>query len=378
MKIINYLTTLSIILVVLFTACPEEPDNELECGAHEIEVDGDCECEDGYHWNEDGTKCLLNTTSHNFVWEIDTLGGYGSYLNDVAIIDENNVLVVGNIETDTMEYNAAHWNGSEWELMGIYSNTLDLYSIHYFSEDDIWVTSHCFPLHWNGIEWTLYHLNNMGMPGVCVGEAIWGTAPSNLYFVGDNGSIVHYDGVSFNQMESGTDVDLLDIDGTPDGECVFAVGWNSTLPAPCVVLEMTNGIWNTLYYTEGSLPQDGNVGWVWGVGVLQDTVYLPSSAGLWKYNFVNQDSILINNTKSHMHQSAFKSVNVKSTNDIFFAGSGFKYIHFNGSTYYYSQEISDMYPQRALNGSDYNGNLVVMVGYFNWWEGALVVKGYHE
>ena len=57
----------------------------------------------------------MDTTSHNFIWEIDTLGIGGSYLNDVAIIDENNIWVVGNIETDTATYNAAHWDGNECE-----------------------------------------------------------------------------------------------------------------------------------------------------------------------------------------------------------------------------------------------------------------------
>ncbi len=51
-------------------------------------------------WLEDGIAVdtsltaiaqTMDTTSHNFVWEFDTLGDYGSYLNDVAIIDENNI-----------------------------------------------------------------------------------------------------------------------------------------------------------------------------------------------------------------------------------------------------------------------------------------------
>ncbi|MFQ6605929.1 MAG: hypothetical protein ACE5D8_10345, partial [Fidelibacterota bacterium] len=51
--------------------------------------------------SEEVTAATMDTTSHNFTWEIDTLGNYGSYLNDVAIIDENNIWVVGNIETDS-------------------------------------------------------------------------------------------------------------------------------------------------------------------------------------------------------------------------------------------------------------------------------------
>tara|TARA_B100000315_G_C14595477_1_gene598834 strand:- start:30 stop:263 length:234 start_codon:yes stop_codon:yes gene_type:complete len=72
MKKINYLTVFSIILVVLFTACQKDPDS----------LNGDTpdepfECPDGYHiCGSDSTDCCLDTTSHNFVWEVDTLGGY--------------------------------------------------------------------------------------------------------------------------------------------------------------------------------------------------------------------------------------------------------------------------------------------------------------
>jgi len=142
------------------------------------------ECSDNYSpCFDDTTQCCLDTTSHNYTWTIDTLGTNGSYLRDVIIIDENNIWAVGNIVTDTGEYNAARWNGMVWELFGIYSNTANLYSIKYFSEDDIWVTSHCFPIHWDGSNWTLYHLNNMGLD-VCAGYANWGSSTSNMYFVG--------------------------------------------------------------------------------------------------------------------------------------------------------------------------------------------------
>ena len=57
----------------------------------------------------------MDTTSHNFTWDIDTLGISGT-LRDVQIIDENNIWVVGEIETDTATYNAAHWNGNDWEM----------------------------------------------------------------------------------------------------------------------------------------------------------------------------------------------------------------------------------------------------------------------
>ncbi len=76
------------------------------------------DCEPGWHQCEnDNTICCLDSTSHSFYWTIDSLGIYGSYLNDVAIVNENDIWVVGNIETDSTSYNAAHFDGNEWELI---------------------------------------------------------------------------------------------------------------------------------------------------------------------------------------------------------------------------------------------------------------------
>jgi len=357
-----------------------------ECGA------GSLPCEDNiteccevicpelhHHCGDFLTECCLDTTSHNFIWEIDTLGGHNSYLKDVAIIDENNIWAVGDIRTDSGRFNLAKWNGDRWDLhlFGVAGVTGD--GIHVFSENDVWVATGII-YHWNNGTWERYHLWDMGVLGPGDGgvTSVWGSSPSDIWFVGDSGSIVHYDGSGFTRMESGTEVDLKDIDGTADGEHVFAVGWDNNIPAPSTVLELIDGVWNTLYYTEGAFPQDGDVGWVWGVGVHNATAYMPTTAGLWKYNYITQDSVLIPNTISYMDRSAFVGVKINSINDIFFAGTGFKYNHFNGNSYYYSHEITDMYPQRAMLGSDYNDNLAVMVGYFNWWEGALIAKGFHE
>ena len=332
-----------------------------------------------HHCGDFLTECCLDTTSHNFIWEIDTLGNYGSYLKDVSIVEEDNIWVVGNIETDSGRFNLAKWNGGNWILYQVGPTGNNLYSIWYFYENDIWVTNVCSSYNWNGAEWIYYRFSSGGV-GVdaCAGNAIWGSSPEDIWFVGSGGSIVHYDGSGFTHMESGTEVDLVDVDGTPDGEHVFAVGWDHNIPAPSTVLELIDGVWNTLYYTEGALPSDGDVGWVWGVGVHNATAYMPTTAGLWKYNYITQDSVLVPNTISYMDRSAFTGINIQSENDIFYAGAGFIYNHFNGNSYYYSYEITDMYPQRAMRGSDYKNDLAIMVGFFNGYEGALIAKGYHE
>jgi len=93
--------------------------------------------------SEEVFATTMDTTSHNFTWEIDTLGNYGSYLNDVAIVAENNIWVVGYITTDTATYNAAHWNGSEWELILI-DRIVDCDGVYAFNNNEIWFSDGCF------------------------------------------------------------------------------------------------------------------------------------------------------------------------------------------------------------------------------------------
>jgi len=119
-------------MFLFLTACPDTPEPPPECGPNQVlNASGDdCDCAPGYHWNEDQTKCLMDTTSHNFVFYEDQVVGdpLTSGFFDVSIINGNNIWAVGYIETDEYDtstgfdyskYNAAHWDGNEWTLKKI-------------------------------------------------------------------------------------------------------------------------------------------------------------------------------------------------------------------------------------------------------------------
>ena len=77
--------------------------------------------------SEKVTAQTLETTSHNFTWQTFEFGEHSSsVLYDVAIIDENNIWAVGEIymndslgNADPIAYNAAHWDGNQWETKRI-------------------------------------------------------------------------------------------------------------------------------------------------------------------------------------------------------------------------------------------------------------------
>lgn len=69
-------------------------------------------------------------------------------------------------------------------------------------------------------EWTV-------MPSGTISDlnAIWGTSPNNIYAVGNNGVILHFDGITWTQMNSGTTGSLVSIIGFSENE-IYALGFN--------------------------------------------------------------------------------------------------------------------------------------------------------
>src|SRR5690606_10162549 len=147
-----------------------------------------------------------------------------STLYDVAIINENSIWCVGDIKiADTSEngytnYCYLKWNGIEWEKGKLKyfppgsigdSITTSGNSIFAFNEDDVWISGGAV-FHWNGSDWKIYY--DTGAEG---SNKIWGTSSNDIYFVGRNGSIVHYNGSpgadGWTKIESGTDLSLSDI-----------------------------------------------------------------------------------------------------------------------------------------------------------------------
>jgi len=367
-----------VLLVVLLSAC----QNDVEIVA---------ECDPGWHPCEnDQTECCLDTTSHNIIWTIDTLGFYNSILRDVAIVNENNIWVVGNIVvpdpdssfngTGRKEYNAAHWDGNKWELIEIYNTTIDLYSIKYFSEDDIWVTSFGFPYHWNGFAWTEYHLQNMGLD-VSAGRSIWGSS-SDLYFVGYEGSIVHYDGESFNKIESGTEINLTDICGS-DEENIWISG-ATTDDGQGVLLEKNNITWDTIIETDmnesgATPPYDTLYGSIEGLWISEQgkNLWLVNGWGVFNYS--------ISSGKFNWHYPRWWTENdsfgnlycIRGTadNNVFACGELSTILHYNGSTWRWYQEFYVNYMK--LMSIDISQNSVVIVGRSPDRK-AVIIRGYQS
>lgn len=175
----------------------------------------------------------MDTTSHNFTWQTWTFGEHSSsVLRDVAIINENNIIAVGEIymndslgQHDPHAYNAVHWDGNEWKLFRVMfyagcSNPTIMVpypasSIIVFNENDIWISMYGDQVaRLDGMTQVETHC----MPVSFSINKIWGTSSNDLYAVGSNGTIVRFNGTLWWRMGTITDLTIYDIWGDLYGE----------------------------------------------------------------------------------------------------------------------------------------------------------------
>ncbi len=185
----------------------------------------------------DSTPALLartmDTTSHDWTWTMQTFGVLSSQFDDVAIINDTLAYAVGKVylndslgQTDPQPYGFAIWNGQTWTFKKIfYSGNLIISSIRgiYVSKpNEIWLAGGSI-FRWDGQSShapLVFSRLTLPSPNATV-EKLWGDSPSNVYGVGNTGTILHYNGSLWRKIESETSLDIYDVYG--DGGEVLAI-----------------------------------------------------------------------------------------------------------------------------------------------------------
>jgi len=299
-------------------------------------------------WKTSVQITTLDTTSHTIHWQApDTLGVYG-LIRDVWVFSRDNAWAVGEIilpdstgKPDMSNpYNAAHWDGNKWEIKKITVNfhgniiTPPLNGIFAFSQTDIWLSSGV-PVHGNGDVWTQYHLYDMGVLSSNDGSInkLWGINSSDLFFVGNKGTIVHYFNGTWTKMESHTTVDLQDIWGI-DNEHVWATGTNIG-DGHSVVLQYNGKQWTTIYDNTNKPPNE-KFGFrsVWTDRI--DKIFLVGDAYSSMINLNTNKLQLLNNNLQKWVATRIRATNRR---DIFQVGNAGETIHFNGLNWHLYPEL---------------------------------------
>lgn len=101
--------------------------------------------------------------------------------------------------------------------------------------DDIWIVGQeGLIVHWDGSTWTPVASGT----GASL-RRVFGTGPKHAVAVGTGGTILHWDGVSWNRKVSGTSEVLTGVWGTGPAN-MWAGGWNGT------ILKWNGATWSAL------------------------------------------------------------------------------------------------------------------------------------
>jgi len=315
------------------------------------------------HSSNELNVATMDTTSHDFTFTTYTFGGQAGTctLYDVAIIDENNIWAVGEIylldsleQPDPHAYNAVHWDGNQWEIKRLkYYGSCSaveyppLKAIWAFSNNDMVITNGGSIGWFNGNTVTL----DCGVNPLLTGSInkIWGTDSRDLYVVGNNGNIAHYQNGQWSKIESGTTTIINDIWGiinNQDKTILYCPVSSFFVPGDKKILKITadkvdSVSWNRDIRLYSGWTSDENFLYVCGEGA-----------------YVNKFG---NWSRINLPEVGMNSVRGNDINDISIAGDFGFVAHFNGVNWKTLSSFNDKgYSEVAVKG-----NIIAICGNYN-------------
>jgi hypothetical protein len=330
----------------------------------------------------------MDTTSHDFSWQIFRLGDYGTWIRDVAIINDTLIYAVGEIyknfpngEEDPKPYSLARWDGHSWSIKRLYYKYKDyqgqeviapnpIARILPFGENDIWLSSGSV-FHWNGrdsiadLSFSRVSLTEDVDEGKSL-DVIWGTSSNDIYAAGAKGTILHFDGRKWQVIESGTNLTFYDIWGGMNDSGtkpeVLAVG-SIVLTHSGRVIEKLDGLNAEQISTEG-IPYNNTDVWF----IPEKAYYVASGFLYYKHRLTDPSWTEI----SGLTDYSITDIYGPDRNDIFVTTSYGNILHFNGKSW------KTNYNEVKLHGVVYSSvrlknNLAVAVGGYPNYEGFIAI-----
>ncbi len=322
----------------------------------------------------------MDTTSHIFTWQETTLGdGSSSHLHDVAILNDTLAYAVGEIylldssgQIDPIAYSVAIWNGASWQMKRLYYGGTNLISdirgISAFGATDVWLAAGGV-FHWNGIGSQadlVFSRLTLPDPAATI-ERVWGFSNTQLYGVGNAGTVVFYDGSAWHKLESGTTLDVRDVYGNRNPrtgkEEILAVA-SSTGSFERKILLLSSAVSDV---PDSGLLPFSKLGGVW---LVPGSMYVVVGDGVYSRHDLSSDSPWTH--YAGVTQFFTPSVRGNGLNDIIVTGVFGELLHFNGFSWH-SYRSSLGLTNAVLGSVEIRGNHAIVVGF----EGsrALVIVG---
>ena len=365
--------------LLIITACNDSTSNvilpaECDAGFNICESDSTqcCEviCEDRYHiCGELLSECCLDTTSHDVFWITDTLPGYDLF--DAAIINENDIWVVGEIELGQSHGNTAHWDGESWTVIQI-ERPAPFENVFAFETDEIWFSDGCNIYRYDGNEfhkmWECYWQDGV----VNKVRYIHGVTPTSIYFAGNGGFILYYDGNTFTQIQSDSETNFKSIVGVSDSEIWF---FGMDPVALRMIIYKYNGAELTIYsdyiYSPLFINYHILAGWIYGLYTdSEEYLWILTNNGIYR---CNSDDASDCDILTPTQELLMYAISGSSQNDLFYTGSSGDTYHYNGNSLYKFDQLRGNHVHYGLDVSE---NMVILVGVTDDYENSIIVRGY--
>ena len=324
-------------------------------------------------------KPNTDTTSHNFTWQVDTIGFYQSIVRDVAIINENNIWAVGRFHkkhstqdsTENDRYGLAKWNGIKWQLQKmhfVYNGEPDLSSsvepdaIWIISENEVWMATGRTPIRIKNGSWKNFNLGSITTDRDVINK-IWAKDANNVYFVGNNGTIIYYNGSTFTKLNYIANIDFLDVWGDESGVSK-TVSFVKSDKEQSRIVKLQNGkaetelLGQTFPTENDDLP--GQYISIWWKNN-SENYWVASDNGVFFRNSKGEYKKILNNN-NYNPRIATVVLRGEAGNDLFMAGIFGQLIHWNGNTLHLYTDLYSGLPSQYSTLS-VKGNVVCAGGY---------------
>ncbi|MBN8705973.1 MAG: hypothetical protein J0L62_08845 [Bacteroidetes bacterium] len=322
----------------------------------------------------------IDTTSHNFVWRVDTIGGYLSVARDVAIVNENDIWVVGEFyknhsnpdSIDADRYGLCIWNGKSWQLTRVPyrfngieepNSSVSFASIFVLKSDFIWLCSlGRTPIRFKNGIFDSFSTHDVTTDRNYINK-IWAKDENNIWFVGDGGTILYFNGSTFSKIPYSPDVDFVDIWGDETGMVRVVANKSGTFTSSIVRIstgaatlefeglnQAVNSQKPDIYYT------------VWWKDAT--TMFLGADNGFFKKHGENYQRLSSYHDNNPIQFQVFYAKGY-ANNDVFVVGNYGQVAHYNGKSVHLFTELPITNIHSELKALSVKKDLICAVGSTN-------------
>ena len=304
-----------------------------------------------------------DSTTQNYTFETFEFGdGFESNeLNDVWIFDENNIWAVGYIRdttTNNLAVNIIRWNGQKWFGFGNNLTSSGLTGIWAYDTNNVYLASGALRKYENGAIKVIDLTHLTFSTGQAINK-LWGSSENNIWGIGPNSTIVHYDGVAWSKITFDEGWRFDAITGSKQTGIAFASATSQQFNT--IIVELKNNTATVIY---NSVNDPNNLK-SFIIELFDKNTLILGDKSVWTYNLITgttESKYVFPINGDFINLSAFYS-----PKDVYlFAdkyGEGEILLHFNGKRFaniIFSNRNSVIY-----GGAFAIKDLAVMTGFSN-------------